>query len=107
MDGFRFAVRATRFEAEAIRIGPEWPPKRADVVYKGAKAIVLASGCAVIPKTLEGDENIVRADLDCPGSGPRPWSRPKRQSLDCAFTTPFRNDAFGGAVAEFECHAGS
>ena len=103
VDGFHFSVRATRYEAEAIRLGLERPPKRADVVFKGAKAMVIASGCAVVPKSLEGDENIVRADLDCPGSGPKPWSRPAPKSLDCGFTTPWLEDSFGNVAPDFEC----
>ena len=103
VDGFHFSVRATRYEAEAIRLGLERPPRRADVVYKGAKAMVIASGCEVVPKSLEGDENIVRADLECPGGGPKPWSLRKKASLDCGFTTPWQEDYFGNVAADFEC----
>ena len=103
VDGFHFSVRATRYEAEAIRLGLERLPRRAEVVYKGAKAMVIASGCAVVPKSLEGDENIVRADLDCPGVGPKPWALKKQKTLDCGFTTPWQEDYFGNVAADFEC----
>ena len=103
VDGFHFSVRATRYEAEAIRLGLERPPRRAEVVYKGAKAMVIASGCAVVPKSLEGNENIVRADLDCPGVGPKPWALKKQKTLDCGFTTPWQDDYFGNVAADFEC----
>lgn len=86
VDGAVFAVRHTAFEAEAIRLNAQGGTTRGGIVYRGAKAMILVSGCAVVPETLEGDTNIVRADLDCPGAGPRPPRRAKPVELDCAFT---------------------
>ena len=103
VDGMVFSVRHTAHEAEAIRVSQEALPRRATVTWRGAKAIVWASGCQVKPTSLEGDTNIVRADLDCAGA-PKRLPRKKRLELDCQFTTPLRDDGFGGEVAEFECY---
>ncbi len=98
VDGSIFAVRHTHFDAEAIRLSVEGSTTRGGTVFKGAKAMILVSGCAVVPETLKGDENLVYADLDCPGAGQRPPRRRKPLELDCAFT---------GAVADgdFRCTA--
>ncbi len=65
VDGSQFSVRHTDQDAEAVRISKELRPGRGEVVLKGAKAIELASGCRVLPTSLDGDTNYVRADIDC------------------------------------------
>ena len=103
VDGSRFSVRSTAHEAEAIRLSRELKPERGPTVLKGAKAIVLASGCKLVPGTLDGDTNIVRADIDCPGAAPRPWRRPKPIELDCGVVGDLYQDRSGMVEADFEC----
>lgn len=99
VDGSRFSVRATRSEAEAIRVNGEWRARRGAVVAKAAVAIEQASGCAVRKGSLHGDTNIVKARLNCPD---RDRATPPNSSLNCGFVTPFRKDVFGKS-ADFEC----
>ncbi|MDJ0826237.1 MAG: hypothetical protein QNJ16_12105 [Rhodobacter sp.] len=65
VDGSLFSVRYTRTEAEAVRISKEFGTRRGTIVGKGAKAIVIASGCAIKSRTLDGDTVYVRAKIDC------------------------------------------
>ncbi|MBV0910832.1 hypothetical protein [Anianabacter salinae] len=66
VDGATFNVRAQRGKAEAIRIGWDARIARASMVARGVTAIELATGCAVIPRSVEGDTNIVKAAIRCP-----------------------------------------
>ena len=93
VDGSTFSVRHTPFAAEAIRLNPEANPTRGGTVFKGAKAMVLASGCAVVTDTLDGDEAVVRADLDCAGAGPRPARDARPLELDCGIIGPGKDYA--------------
>lgn len=102
VEGSTFSVRATRRDAEAIRINREWRPRRGAIVVKAAAAIEIASGCPVRKRSLSGDTNIVRARLDCPGTAPLP-ERERPPDLDCALVTDFSPDGFGGEVAQVEC----
>ena len=82
VDGSSFSVRHTRDRAEAIRLSREWRPPLGRTLLKGSMAIMLASGCAVKPGSLDGDTNIVRADLDCAGQGALP-GRARAEGMDC------------------------
>ena len=82
VDGSTFAVRHNGQEAEAIRTNREWRPPLGRTLLKGYMAIMLASGCAVDPGSLDGDTNIVRADLDCSGEGAAPL-RVRSEGMDC------------------------
>ena len=99
VDGSLYSVRNTVFEAEAIRLNQERPPRISTAVMKGARAIEMASGCAVLRHSLRGDTNVVRADIDCPGAPERPWKPPAPLELDCS-----RVGGIGGED-EFQCTA--
>ncbi len=82
VDGSSFAVRHNGHEAEAIRTSPEWRPPLGRTLLKGSMAIMLASGCPVDPDSLDGDTNIVRADLECSGTGALP-DRARAVGMEC------------------------
>lgn len=103
VDGSRFSVRATRWRAEAVRTSAQAPPVRNKAVIRGALAILKVTGCPLHLASVEGDEVMVRADLNCPGAGPAPTRRARPPELDCGLVTGFRADGFGGKVAQVEC----
>lgn len=103
VDGSLFSVRHTVWEAEAIRLSREARPRRGPMVLKGGKAIVLASGCKLVPNTLDGDTNVVRADIACPGAPERPYRGPDPIELDCGVIGGYGRGPFGTVDAEFEC----
>ncbi len=82
VDESTFAVRHNGYEAEAIRTSFEARPPLGRTLLKGFMAIMLASGCAVDPESLDGDTNIVRADLDCSGEAAAPL-RVRSGGMDC------------------------
>lgn len=64
VDGMVFSVRLRDDRAEAIRLSSAWLPKKRDVLSRAATAITQVSGCEV--DSIDGDQSIIRADLDCP-----------------------------------------
>ncbi len=80
--GFTFSVRHTAWEAEVIRMNFAPGVRRRDVLIGAVEAIERTSGCAVIPRSVKGDTNIVTADLRCPQAPDA--LRPERPAgLDC------------------------
>ena len=82
VDGSRFSVHYSPYRAEAIRLNPEWPPRRAEIVARAERAIALASGCKVVPGSVRGDAALVKADLKCAGA-PESGRPPRQLGLDC------------------------
>lgn len=103
VDGSVFSVRATAYEAEAIRVNREWRARRGATVVKGALAIQMATGCKVRKRSLKGDTNIVKARLACAGNLPS-RGRAVPPELDCDLVSGFRDDGFGGKIAEVDCN---
>lgn len=62
----RFQVQFTRQKAEATRLSTEFGPAARNVMWRGYRAIMLATGCEIIPGTFDGDPALMRADLFCP-----------------------------------------
>lgn len=67
VDGARFRVDMAAGMAEAHRLGLDLRLARGPMVRRGELAILRATGCPIRPGTLEGDQAIVRAELDCTG----------------------------------------
>ena len=65
VQGSTFQVRIRSDIAEAIRTNFEFNPKSRAVFPKATKAIEIASGCKVVPGSMEGDPALVRARIDC------------------------------------------
>jgi len=82
VDGAEFSVRATPWDAEAIRVNFKLKARRGDIVASGGVAIEMATGCKVKPRSLQGDTNIVRARIACPGAPPRNRGTPARYARD-------------------------
>ncbi|PKP83945.1 MAG: hypothetical protein CVT80_10965 [Alphaproteobacteria bacterium HGW-Alphaproteobacteria-2] len=61
---FRVYHDGTR--AVAIRINPDFNPRAGKIFSHARRAMEQASGCRVLPSTLEGDMTMIRADLICP-----------------------------------------
>ena len=82
VDGTRFLVRYTPYDAEAKRASFEPFPRRSLVVPKAVIAMERTSGCKVVRKSIRGDEILIAADLTCKGVTPPPVrSHPPR--FDC------------------------
>ena len=62
---FRVYMRRASREVEAHRISPELLPSRSLVLAKAVSAIEYATGCGVVPGSVEGDQAIIRAEVDC------------------------------------------
>lgn len=58
-----FDVRVIGNRAQAIRLNPEWAPRRAATAPRGIAAIEVVSGCKV--RTLGGDQAVMVARLEC------------------------------------------
>jgi hypothetical protein len=62
---FRVYMRSGTDTVEAHRINPELLPSRSLILAKAEEAISYATGCRVVPGTMEGDPAIVSARVDC------------------------------------------
>ncbi|MGB8623859.1 MAG: hypothetical protein WCD16_13675 [Paracoccaceae bacterium] len=62
VDGSRFSVYVKGDKAEAIRTNFEY---RDGIMARGHRAIELASGCAVVPGSYDGDPARMTAELAC------------------------------------------
>ncbi len=62
---FRVYMRRGTDQVEAHRISPELLPSRSLVLAKAVQSIEYATGCGVRPGSLDGDQAIVRAEVDC------------------------------------------
>ena len=65
VEGSTFKVRVKGDKATAIRSNFEYIPKIGDTFPKAAKAMQIASGCAVVPNSMKGDPALMVAKLDC------------------------------------------
>lgn len=70
LDGRVYAVHlrrdATRPQAQVIRLGHARRPDHAAILEAMPRAAELASGCAVIPGSLQGDSGVMTMRLRCP-----------------------------------------
>ena len=62
---FRVYMRSGTRNVEAHRISPELLPSRSLVLAKAVSAIEFATGCGVVPGSVEGDQAIIKAEVDC------------------------------------------
>ena len=62
---FRVYMRSGTSEVEAHRISFEMLPSRVLTYARAHTAITQATGCQVVDGSLEGDQAIVRASVDC------------------------------------------
>lgn len=92
VDGARFRVDFTATKAEAHRLNMDMRVARAPMVMRGAIAIVLATGCTLKPRSLEGDQAIVTAALDCEGTpGTAPLRAPDPAQIACVIADADRS----------------
>ncbi|MGR3344928.1 MAG: hypothetical protein ACU0DI_17215 [Paracoccaceae bacterium] len=62
---FRVFMQSGSRRAEAHRISMEPLPSLVLTLEKGYRAIETATGCAVVPGSLRGDQAIILAEVDC------------------------------------------
>lgn len=66
-----FSVHHDGRKAVAIRRNVEFGPQARGVMDRGYRAIQMATGCEIVPRTFDGDPALMRADIHCPdGWGP-------------------------------------
>ena len=87
-----FDVRVDGTRAQAIRLNPEWAPRREAVQPRAVAAIEQVSGCTAA--RLDGDQVVIVARLDC-GDGLPP--APRATDFAC------RVDPYGGGYADLIC----
>ncbi len=66
VEGSRFIVFHRGDEVEVHRVSPEFLPRQRDVFLRAIMAIETVTGCALRPRSLTGDQAILRASVDCP-----------------------------------------
>ncbi len=62
---FRVYMRSGTGMVQAHRISPELLPSKSLVLLKAGRAIEFATGCGVVPGSVEGDQAIISAEVDC------------------------------------------
>ncbi len=65
VEGSTFRVFHDRTRAVAIRIDPDFSPRAGRIFPRARRAMEEASGCRVLPATMQGDVTMIRADLIC------------------------------------------
>lgn len=63
--GSTFQIRIKGEFAEAIRTNFEYVPKIGDIFPKATEAMEIASGCTVVPDSINGDPALMVAKLKC------------------------------------------
>lgn len=63
--GSRFGVHWLGDEVEVYRLSREFLPRLGPTSVKAGAAIRLATGCAVVPGSLDGDVALMTAEIDC------------------------------------------
>ena len=66
VDGSAFAVFRRADEVEVHRTSREFLPKESVVLTRAIRAIEMATGCPVRPRSMKGDQAIITAEVDCP-----------------------------------------
>jgi hypothetical protein len=66
VDGSEFAVFRRADEVEVHRTSREFLPKESVVLARAIRAIEMATGCPVRPRSMKGDQAIITAEVDCP-----------------------------------------
>ncbi len=66
VDQSTFLVWRLEDRAEALRTNVEWAPNWEHTYVRFAQAFQAATGCKVRPRTMEGDQSVMQARLDCP-----------------------------------------
>ncbi len=68
-DGLTFVVHRAGDRVEVLRSSFIMLPEHGRVLSAARRAIVRATGCAVVPGSLRGDVAMMVARLDCSGDG--------------------------------------
>lgn len=78
----KFDVRIKNGQAQAIRTNIEFAPNWKYTAARFKTAFEVASGCEIRPNSMVGDQALMQATLDCPGT--RPAAVPRRHAgFDC------------------------
>lgn len=101
VDGSVFDVRVAGSRAEAIRVNPQWAPRRSSVAPQAIAAMERASSCRVVRDSLAGDQAMMIAALDCGAGAPPP--REAAPEIDCRIAGSYRIERTGQTVTEWDC----
>ncbi|MEO0358287.1 MAG: hypothetical protein AAF386_08340, partial [Pseudomonadota bacterium] len=66
IDQSTFRIWRVEDRAEALRTNVEWAPNWRHTYIRFARAFQAATGCTVRPRTMQGDQSVMQARLDCP-----------------------------------------
>ncbi|MGB1235057.1 MAG: hypothetical protein ACPG5U_04940 [Planktomarina sp.] len=77
-----FSIRQSGDRAQAIRTSTEYAPNWAYTAIRFAQAIEQATSCTIKPKSMEGDQALMEARLDCPYPTRANLGR-QTESFDC------------------------
>lgn len=64
-DGSVFDVYSNGNEVQAIRVNMQVLPSMSQTVARAISAIETATGCSVIPSSIEGDQALINAKIRC------------------------------------------
>ncbi|PWE28888.1 hypothetical protein DDZ14_18060 [Maritimibacter sp. 55A14] len=65
VEGSRFRVYHDARTAVAIRTNLDLAPRTATIFPRAESAILQATGCRIIPGTMQGDPALIHADIVC------------------------------------------
>jgi len=74
VQGSQFSVHRRDDWVEVYRTSFEYLPRREVVLARAQVAIEQATGCTVKPRSLTGDQALIRAQLKCANKAPPPLS---------------------------------
>lgn len=66
-DGMRFRVHRRADEVEVHRLAGGGIRRESAVLLGAIRAIETATGCAVRPRSMRGDQSVIAAEIDCIG----------------------------------------
>lgn len=65
VEGSVYDVYSNGTEVQAIRINREFLPNKAKSIVRMVMAIEQATGCIVVPTSVDGDQALVKARIKC------------------------------------------
>jgi len=65
VEGMEFDVYSNDADVQAIRVGFTYLPSLSETLARGISAIEMATGCHVIPTSIDGDQAVIKASIRC------------------------------------------
>ena len=103
VDSTAFTVFRQGDRVEAYRTSKGAIPSKRLAVLRGALAMEQATGCALAPGSVRGDQAVVTGRLDCDGTAKPPIEINLDVDLDCQIFEQFTLPGQDTTYAEIDC----